>query len=100
MTKRSVLLAGTGLGALLAFATVHAAETERGRLLYENHCTGCHTSTVHVRSQHTARSLEDIDLQVRRWADELGLDWSDEDVGAVQRYLYGRYYHFDKKQNP
>jgi len=70
------------------------ANHERGRALYENHCTVCHTSNVHIRSKRKARSTQDIHAWVVRWSTELKLGWSPEDVNDVRYYLNGRYYHY------
>jgi mono/diheme cytochrome c family protein len=94
MDKALTLALGTFLGLLLMLPPAQAGEQERGRLLYENHCTACHTSTVHIREKHKARTLEDIETQVRRWSGELGLTWSDEEVAAVKSFLSTRYYGF------
>ncbi|MBI5611442.1 MAG: hypothetical protein HY942_00015 [Gammaproteobacteria bacterium] len=64
----------------------------RGELLYENHCQGCHQSTVHVRSQRRADSLESLQAWVRRWAEYRELGWDDEAIRAVVDYLNQQYY--------
>ena len=67
-------------------------DAERGELLYENHCSGCHESKVHIRETHKANSISDIRWQVARWASELRLDWTDADIEDVTNFLYHRYY--------
>ena len=69
-----------------------AADAERGRLLYENHCMVCHTSVVHVRERRKATSREEIQTWVQRWRKELGLQWGTVEVGDVTKYLNDRYY--------
>lgn len=69
---------------------------ERGQLLYENHCQSCHTSLVHIRERHSARSLEDVRQWTRRWSRELHLPWSAEDIDDVSRYLNARYYRYEQ----
>ena len=96
MDKPLTLTLAAALGLLLLFPPVQADERERGRLLYENHCTTCHSSTVHVRTTHKARTLEDIETQVRRWSGELGLKWRDAEVAAVRHYLGVRYYGYSE----
>ncbi len=64
----------------------------RGELLYENHCQGCHQSTVHIRSQRRADSLESLQAWVQRWAEERALGWDEEAIQAVVDYLNQRYY--------
>jgi len=67
----------------------------RGELLYENHCTSCHTSTAHLRKDRRATSVAAVEVWVRRWSGELKLGWNDEDVQAVVRHLARRYYKFE-----
>lgn len=67
-------------------------DADRGALLYENHCIGCHESVVHIRSDRKVHDLEGLHRQVRRWSDAQGLGWTPEEVGAVAHYLDRRYY--------
>jgi mono/diheme cytochrome c family protein len=102
MRKGTVLsvctFAGVVLGAavaivlLFAGSETRAADAERGRLLYENHCTVCHTSVVHVRERRKAASREDIQTWIRRWQTELGLYWGTVEIDDVTEYLNDRYY--------
>jgi len=80
------------LGGLVLAGAPALADSERGRLLYENHCTGCHESTLHVREDREAESLAQVRSQIRRWHQYLGLPWSAQDVEDVLVYLNGRYY--------
>jgi hypothetical protein len=71
-----------------------ALDVERGRGLYENHCTGCHESTVHVRQRHHASNPGELYTWVQRWAMQLDLGWGQEELEDVSAFLDGRYYHF------
>lgn len=90
---RVLLLTGSLLGGLLA-APAGMADTERGRLLYENHCMSCHESVVHVRSQRKAVSPAALRAAIQRWAAETKLGWREAEVGDVYQYLNNRYYKF------
>lgn len=79
-----------GAGLLLSFAGT--ANSERGQLLYENHCMGCHESVVHVRERRHTQTLGELRAQIDRWAKELNLEWGSEEVGDVLDYLNARYY--------
>lgn len=74
-----------------------AAATARGELLYENHCTSCHASIVHIRENRKAKSLAELRDWVGRWSAELKLNWSNEEVEAVAEYLASRFYKFGDK---
>jgi cytochrome c5 len=67
----------------------------RGELLYENHCTGCHESKLHVRERRRAKSVVEIEGWVRRWSGASNLGWSGDDIQAVTRFLARRYYKFE-----
>lgn len=71
-----------------------AYTTSRGQLLYENHCTRCHTSTLHVRKARHADSMKALQDWVIRWSSEEKLNWSEEDIAEVVDYLDRRYYKF------
>ena len=68
--------------------------SSRGQLLYENHCTVCHDSGVHIRAQRKARSTTDIHKWVIRWSKHLKLDWSSAEVNEVSEFLNQHFYHF------
>ena len=89
----ALLVSFAGVFSLLA--TVETmADGERGQLLYENHCTICHTSVVHVREKRKAASREDLLAWVRRWQQQLDLKWGNTEIEDVTEYLNERYYGF------
>lgn len=95
MTKQArpfVTLAAAGF--LLALPASVSAGPERGQLLYENHCTSCHTSTVHIRDQRKAKTPAEVRAWILRWSGELKLSWSNDDLADVYRHLNNRYYKF------
>ena len=80
---------------------VSGQEQSYGEALYENHCTGCHESTLHLRDDRKATDLKQIEGQVRRWADYQNLDWQAEQVDAVRDYVNQTYYgFFDEAPSP
>ena len=81
-------------GILLLAALSAWAGAERGQLMYENHCTACHTSTVHVREQSKAKSPTDLRAWIQRWSGELKLNWGDDEQADVYQFLNNRYYKF------
>ena len=68
------------------------ASAERGRLLYENHCTVCHESVVHVREDRKVKTRQDLLAFISRWQNHLGLGWSAEEMNDVREYLNEKYY--------
>jgi len=79
---------------LLLYPIAISANSERGRLLYENHCRACHESNVHIRQTQAAKSLKAVRAEVVRWQGVLTLQWSAEDVGDVAEYLNAAWYHY------
>lgn len=69
-----------------------SADAERGQLLYENHCVGCHDSRAHIREDRRAKTLTDVRQWVTRWSTTLKLDWGDGERDDVAGFLFGRYY--------
>jgi hypothetical protein len=87
-----VRLATTGL--LLASPVLVSAGPERGQLLYENHCTTCHTSTAHIREQRKVKSPAELRAFIQRWSGEIKLTWSAEELSDIYQHLNNRYYKF------
>ena len=93
---RSSTLAALGLAlALSALAgTALAADQERGRALYENHCQSCHSAKVHNRKQRWPADLTQLRDVVDRWQAQQGLRWSREDIGDVVYFLNVTQYNY------
>ncbi len=73
---------------------VQAQEPDVGEMLYQNHCTECHESTLHVRAQTKVETRADLDAYVRQWSDYKQLGWSDTERNAVADYLDQTFYGF------
>ena len=71
-----------------------AADIERGRILYEARCDGCHTQSVHGRDKRVAADFASVRTWVRRWNENLGLKWTDGEIEDVAVYLNARHYRF------
>ena len=87
---RSALLAGL----CVSLPVVNAADPGRGEMLYENHCRGCHVSSVHDRSDRRATSIDRVYFEVGRWSKEQQLGWDQTDVADVVQYLNETFYEF------
>lgn len=82
-----------GLGTAFVVPTVRA-DAERGRLLYENHCQGCHLSTVHVREQRKVVTPAELRAAILRWSGEIKMSWQESERADVYQYLNNQYYRF------
>jgi mono/diheme cytochrome c family protein len=67
-----------------------------GALLYQTYCVACHTSQIHWRERRLAQDWATLRHQVIRWQANNGLQWSDDEVDEVTRYLNATIYHFPK----
>ena len=89
----TMLLAASALASALALAAPAHAQS-RGELLYATHCIACHTSQVHWRDNKQATDWRGLETQVRRWQAANMLQWNEDDIREVTRYLNDSYYHF------
>jgi hypothetical protein len=71
-----------------------AADSARGRALYELHCDGCHAESVHGRKKRVATDFESVRAWVGRWNTTLKLKWSAEEVDDVAQHLNATYYRY------
>ena len=77
----------------LAFAA-SAQDPERGKLLYETHCGGCHYERVHQRVRSDVKDLGDLRDTVARWADQTKHRFTVQDIEEVVQYLNASHYRF------
>lgn len=64
----------------------------RGQMLYGNHCIACHTTQMHWRDKRLVTDWPSLKVQVRRWQGTAQLNWSEEDIDDVARFLNDAYY--------
>ena len=69
----------------------------RGALLYRTHCIACHDAEVHWRQKRLATDWQTLSEQVRRWQANTGLNWTDEEIDEVVRYLNSTIYRFPEQ---
>ena len=90
---------------LLALALIVAAPTlsaqvpvpsapAAGALLYQTHCIACHDKQVHWRDHRLANDWRSLAAQVRRWQANTGLQWTEQEIDDVVRYLNQTIYKF------
>ena len=84
----------SGLAGFCLYASAEGADSERGRLLYENHCLACLETLAYMREAHKVRSLSDLRVRVIRWAQNQKLGWGKDEVNDVVNYLDSQYYHY------
>jgi mono/diheme cytochrome c family protein len=94
MIRRMARLAWV-LAALLPLAARAQSLPEpgsRGQMLYGNHCIACHTTQMHWRDRKLVTDWPSLKLQVRRWQAAAQLNWSEDDIDDVSRFLNDTFY--------
>ena len=80
------------LMALFVASTTFASD--RGELLYDNHCQGCHSKAIHTRIDRQATSPELLRAWVMSMAIHNKLGWSEEEIADITAYLNRSIYRF------
>ena len=89
------IFSGLGLAAACVAASAqNAPAPSRGQLLYTTHCVACHNSQVHWRDRRLATDWDTLKAQVQHWQARVLLNWSDDDIVEVTRYLNDAIYRF------
>lgn len=88
----ALLAALAGACLLLAAAPGAAADPERGRLLHQTFCLGCHGDSVAKRENRVAQTYAELRRQVARWQGNAGLQWEPQDVDDVTAWLNAAHY--------
>jgi mono/diheme cytochrome c family protein len=97
LSAPSRILAAAALLLTAGLATAQSTpkvDASRGELLYSTHCVSCHTTQMHWRDKRLAKDWTGLKAQVRRWQSNIGVNWNNDDVAEVARYLNGLYYHY------
>lgn len=96
MLLPTLLLLSINLAVLpAAVSAAPAADFNRGRLLYENHCIGCHESVLHIRERRIVTSRPALVARVEHYAKLQRLRWDSDDINDVVLYLDRRFYKFE-----
>jgi len=79
---------------IYTFEIQSAVASDRGELLYENHCLDCHGKNVHTREGRRVSSPEELRAWVMSWVVHSSLPWGQEEVADITAYLDRTFYHF------
>ena len=71
-------------------------DAERGKLLYETHCGGCHYERVHQRLKSEVRDLADLRDTAAKWAAQTRHRFTLDEKEEVVQYLNRTHYRFPK----
>ena len=92
--RRAALAAALLLLAGAPMAAPAQPAADRGALLYDTHCIGCHGTQAHWRDRRLVTDWPSLNALVRRWQETQRLDWTPADIAAVAGYLNQRFYRF------
>ena len=74
-----------------------AQDPERGRLLYQTHCGGCHYERTHrERLRPAVRDIADLRDMVSRWAPQTKRSYTLEELDDIVQYLNESHYRFGR----
>jgi mono/diheme cytochrome c family protein len=72
-----------------------AQDVERGRLLYQTHCGGCHSERTHdERVRQAVRDLDGLRDMVAQWAPQTKRSYTLEELDDIVQYLNEAHYRF------
>ena len=74
-----------------------AQDAERGKALYDTHCTSCHYERIHKRdpSRSLIRTLAQLRLEVAQRAALTGQRFTTDDLDDIAEYLNRTHYRLD-----
>ena len=75
------------LCASMNLSNAQAPDSERGQMLYENHCKACHTPKIHERANKAPLDKAQLRAIVDGWRREEGLPWTAQDTEDVVEYV-------------
>ena len=78
---------------------VFAADIDNGRVLYEQHCTGCHNESVFQRPDRLVNTEKQLLERIRQCELSNELAWFNEEIRDVATYIGRNYYGFAGKAN-
>ena len=85
-----VLASAVGLSCFAGGAS--AGDLERGKVLHDTFCAGCHGVSVYTRPDRIANTYGEILQQVARWQGNTQRRWSQQDIESVADYLAVQFY--------
>ena len=72
-----------------------AQDVERGRLLYQTHCGGCHYERTHdERLRPAVRDLSQLRDMVAQWAPQTKRAYTLDELEDIVQYLNQAHYRF------
>lgn len=85
------------LTAILVIQNTAIADIMTGKQLHNENCMDCHQPAIYTRENNRVKSLPALQKQINRCQDDMGLDWTKDDIDKTKHYLNTTYYHFKHK---
>ncbi len=95
MRNTALFITALILTAAAAARALPAGDAERGRVLHEANCQGCHDTSVYTRPDRQVRSLEALREQINACGHNLPRRFSSEETRDLVKYLNDRFYRFE-----
>jgi mono/diheme cytochrome c family protein len=69
-------------------------DVERGQALHDAHCLGCHGHGAYLLERRHAKTLQQLEAEVKRWNGSVYPPLTREELTLVTRFLDLTYYRF------
>ena len=78
--------------ASLSFAENPDGRLQRGQVLHDQICRGCHEDNMYTERHLSRNPYFDLRMQTRLWAEVVKINWNDAQIDDVVYYLKQTYY--------
>ena len=78
--------------ALTSFVT--PLQADKGKLLFEDQCTRCHSTELFTREDRGVKNLEVLKTRVKVCSISAKSNWGEEEISTVVEYLNKNFYKF------
>jgi len=89
-----------GLACLVLALPAAGQDAERGKLLYDTHCGGCHYERVHDRLRTKIKDLADLRDEVARWVPQTKRQFTLDEREDIVQYLNASHYRIGLAPRP
>ena len=75
---------------------LHASplQAEKGKELFEDKCTRCHSTELFTREDRSVKTLEVLNTRVKVCSIAAEAEWADDKISTVVEYLNKNFYKF------
>jgi|ERR1043166_452779 mono/diheme cytochrome c family protein len=86
--------------AMIAFrpAGAEGPDAARGRVLYNQHCSACHTPGIHGRTTGLPITRAELRMLVDTFRRQAGLGWTREEIDDMVEHLNTMVYRFRSEE--